>query len=226
MLSKFSSTPVVANFTKDDKLDKISIVFQGNAEKGYVVAELKKETVEGGATSLNDKNVIYNKNGKYSKVIAEEIAKLHAADEDTIPKTDTPQTAIEKLVKEIETEAVKNPVETDLIISKAELIIEQSAKLPKEDADEIKAAADEIKALAEAIKSIGKDIGEADRTELFEQITTAVAKIRALITPVPAGTEGGYISARSAVPKRITRMRKTRRANKTSGTRRRRRLTQ
>lgn len=47
-------------------------------------------------------------------------------------------------------------------------------------------------------------------------------KLVELAPPAPAG---GYNSAKSAVPKRITRMRRTRRSTKLAGTRRRRRLT-
>jgi uncharacterized phage infection (PIP) family protein YhgE len=176
--------------------------------------------------------------------------KVAEPEPDVSPVPPTPQKTIEKLLEEIETAVENTSVDTSKIIANAESIKEAADKIKeaadkiKEAADEIKAAADEIKAAADEIKAAADEIKEEDaetksadedavkerRADLYakiksavEKIKTADAKIRALIV-VPT-SKGGYNSAKSAAPKRITRMRRTRRSAKLAGTRRRRRLT-
>jgi len=109
------------------------------------------------------------------------------------------------------------------------------------------ADADKISAATEKMSDATAKISDADKSAAITKINEAIAKVNEAIDAVPPPTDplksaietaktaletaktalapappvGGYISAKSALPKRITRIRRTRRSAKRAGTRRR-----
>jgi hypothetical protein len=154
-----------------------------------------------------------------------------------------PQATIAKLLQEIETGLANTSVDISKIIENAESIKKEADAIKAAAADAIKAAAaDEIKTAADEIKTAADEIraehdkGEAKKDDeaavkasieyLYAKIKTAVATIKTAVAKIRAligatATTGGYNSAKSAAPKRITRIRRTRRSTKRTGTRRR-----
>ena len=79
-----------------------------------------------------------------------------------------------------------------------------------------------IAKVKEAIKKVNEEIAKVKEASGLQSILGALEEaLAALETLAPAKTTGGYNSAKSAVPKRITRIRRTRRSAKRTGTRRR-----
>jgi uncharacterized phage infection (PIP) family protein YhgE len=234
-----------------DGADQINVYFSalgGNQAGKYRIIAQKITGPHDDRHIAKDTQYVVDPNDKsVNKAVVQAIvSELNGGEEkvaepepDVSPVPPTPQKTIEKLLEEIETAVENTSVDTSKIIANAESIKEAADKIKeaadkiKEAADEIKAAADEIKAAADKIKEEDAETKSADeaavkerRAELYakiksavEKIKTADAKIRALI--VVTTSKGGYNSAKSAAPKRITRIRRTRRSTKRTGTRRR-----
>ena len=222
---KATAEPYKSDMPLLDEKNQIVVSFDeldggtDNKYKGkYKITAKKGDVTSEYVVDPNDKSV--------NKAVVEAIvSELNGGEEKVTDPTD-PTDPTEPPVLSAELTAL-NAVVDELVAGIADAAIITSATAKISDAIEAIPEADKSTALAKveaALKKVNDAIAAVPTPPdpLQTALQTALKSLEAALKSLEAATpEGGYNSAKSAVPKRITRIRRTRRSAKRAGTRRR-----